>query len=168
MANWEAYRAIKAKAEAIGWPTHYETDLTHHNRIRLSRKDAPDEFLWGLRPMGTHLLDLDNPVEAWRALSVYQMWPDETRWFLWKDEAGMGYLREITWAEVLTRIENALRGYHIYQDLNGPPQDAGEVVGVISDRALVTEDETGQATHWDRDTVDLAVCAFTPRSAINY
>lgn len=59
MANWQAYRALKAESMKVGWPLAYQTDLTKHDRAALSVKDAPERFVWILRNAGTHLLQ-DN------------------------------------------------------------------------------------------------------------
>ena len=56
MANRKGYRAIKEESERVGWPTHFRTDLTKHDRNTLSKKDMPREFGWVLREHGTHLL----------------------------------------------------------------------------------------------------------------
>ncbi len=61
MANWRAYRLIKAESNLVGWPVVYRTDITKIDRQTLSRKDAPESFLWILRECGTDLFDLDNP-----------------------------------------------------------------------------------------------------------
>ncbi len=91
MANWTAYRALKAESETQGLPIHYRTDLTKHDRRRLSRKDAPAAFIWVLRQSGTYLLQLGNPDELSWLLAIYNTHGPrptsgrQARWYICRD-----------------------------------------------------------------------------------
>jgi hypothetical protein len=56
MANWPAYRLLKAESERLGLPLHYRSDLTQCDRAILSRGNAPERFGWIVRAWGTDLL----------------------------------------------------------------------------------------------------------------
>lgn len=56
----EAYAAIKAEAERLHMPEHYQNDLYVIDRQILCCPTAPDSFIWVLRSHGTHLFRLDT------------------------------------------------------------------------------------------------------------
>jgi len=103
MANWEAYRLMKAESVRVGWPKHYAADLTKHDRRRLSRKDAPETFVWILRESGTHLLP------------IYDGWADATLKHVGQVYVYDGTLQLVTveraraWLEHKTRVNMARR-----------------------------------------------------------
>jgi len=49
------YRALTAKADEIGWPLRFRTDLTKHDRAFVTKHEADRPFIWVLRDSGTHL-----------------------------------------------------------------------------------------------------------------
>lgn len=79
-----AYQQLKAEAKRIGWPEHYRTDLTTHDRhILRHRKDIPTEFVWGLRKCGTQFI---RPTGS-RALdwldAISETWP-QIHWYIFE------------------------------------------------------------------------------------
>lgn len=81
-----AYRAITAEANRLGWPQAYRADLLTHDRSILSAAEAPRDFLWSVRPTGTHLVPLSSwPSIAWGAAAV-RCGPAEERWYHWRSE----------------------------------------------------------------------------------
>jgi len=51
------FRALRAAAQAKGWPTHFKRDLLVHDRRHLRKRDPEKPFLWVLRDSGTHIVD---------------------------------------------------------------------------------------------------------------
>lgn len=49
------YLALVAKADEIGWPVRFRTDLTKHDRAFLATKPVDRPFAWILRENGTSL-----------------------------------------------------------------------------------------------------------------
>jgi len=47
------YQAIVAKADEVGWPLRFRTDLTKHDRAFLATKPVDRPFTWILREDGT-------------------------------------------------------------------------------------------------------------------
>jgi hypothetical protein len=74
MGNLDAYRALRAESKRIGLPTSYQADLTKHDRLRLSRRDAPLRFVWVLRSSGTWLL---TAYDDWAESVIKQAVPVE-------------------------------------------------------------------------------------------
>lgn len=48
-----AYVAILQTARALGWPTRFVRDLTHHDRLWVSRLASGKPFLWAVHEAGT-------------------------------------------------------------------------------------------------------------------
>jgi len=55
MSNERGYKAIESEASRLGWPTHWATDLTVHDKAVLARESAPAQFGWSIRRSGTDL-----------------------------------------------------------------------------------------------------------------
>ena len=91
MANQEAYWELKAEAKRFGFPKHYRTDLTKLDRGVLSRKTAPESFLWVLRECGTHLFPFKMERLVDWAKAVAQTWPDAL-FYAWEN----GKLRRLS------------------------------------------------------------------------
>jgi len=125
MANWQAYRAMKAKAEEVGWPRAFPTDLTKHDRMLLARKDAPAEFVWVLRECGTHLLRLGKPFSLTWAGPLRD---PSYRWFVYRD----GLLLEVGRATAIEVLVTSLRGQDVYSK-------CGNVAGTFVDVDTVRE-----------------------------
>lgn len=54
------YDALVAKAEEIGWPEFYETDLTVHDKAKLEGRATRLPFIWFVRSAGTWLLTAEG------------------------------------------------------------------------------------------------------------
>jgi hypothetical protein len=104
-----AYAALVSKADEIGWPAMYTTDLTQHDRALLVRLGEPVAFLWGVRERGTTLLPFTSIKDyygqegmAYDVRLQYQYHP-EMRWFIWNGSN----LAELTFGEARARAEEA-------------------------------------------------------------
>jgi hypothetical protein len=51
-----AYLAIVTACNAAKLPTYYRSDVTYHDRLMVTGKDAPTRFLYILREAGSHLI----------------------------------------------------------------------------------------------------------------
>jgi len=76
------YNALKAAADAVGWPERFRTDLTKHDRIALLSRAESRPFVWCLRTDGTALI----PPEA-RPHGEGRDWPDASRMVRWTESA---------------------------------------------------------------------------------
>ena len=104
------YAALVAKSREVGMPRHYLTDLTTHDWAILQAWE-PTEFLWIVRPCGTHLYtpemwsrNEEQRIFAGSALTDAQPWiltnidywkNDGARYFVVSD----GRMREVSWGE---------------------------------------------------------------------
>lgn len=63
-----AFAPMLAVARAAGWPAHYATDFTEHDRnaVRICR----GPFAWYLYPMGTYIVRPRKPGERTRRAQV--------------------------------------------------------------------------------------------------
>ena len=84
MANWPAYRLLKAEAERLSMPLHYRTDLTQCDREILSRGNAPERFGWIVREWGTDLLR-PGTVYAKVMADYYRYGQDGARYYWYED-----------------------------------------------------------------------------------
>ena len=100
MANWPAYRLLKAESKRLGLPHQYRTDLTVHDRIALSRKDAPLTFGWLIRKGGTDILRVGTAY-ARGTTRYYRQGGDGARFYWYED----GALTPLTGEELLARLE---------------------------------------------------------------
>lgn len=51
-----AFPLMLREAAALKWPTHFQRDLTLHDRRDLARHEDSEPCLWFIRSMGTHLV----------------------------------------------------------------------------------------------------------------
>lgn len=90
------YEHLLAKAEEIGWPAHYKTDLTTHDKEALEGCPDTMPFMWFVRECGTYLITPNgvgfNKYEGHGLLkSRTSPYATTHRCFLWSS----GKLREI-------------------------------------------------------------------------
>jgi hypothetical protein len=109
---------MKTEAERVGWPKHYKTDLTKHDRVHMSRKNAPEEFVWVLRECGTFLFrfgvgaDLDWLVANYNLYGPQPNISGKTaRWYIWRDDE----LREVEADEALAMFIESVKGQPVYK-----------------------------------------------------
>ena len=151
MANRQGYRAIEAAAEALGWPVHWRTDLTTHDRRTLSRAAAPQTFGWAVRETGTWLyIPGDICSLLWARATVIEDCPE--RRYFWYDGSR---LREVSAGESMQLLTP-----DYWRDttgnqytLEGISNDAGEV------RVLHIADASGpldepRRLRWRRDVIE--------------
>lgn len=103
------YEAIAVEAERLGWPMHWRTDLTEHDRGALSQPDAPKEFGWAVRSTGTDLYTAGDEFERLWAESSARLRPEQ-RWYWW-DGSGLTELPFERFARWLAMLyERNIRG----------------------------------------------------------
>ncbi len=100
MANWPAYRLLNAAAERLGLPHQYRTDLIVHDRIALSRRDAPQAFGWLIRKGGTDILRAGTAYA--RGTTRYYLQGGDSARFYWYED---GALTPLTGEELLARLK---------------------------------------------------------------
>lgn len=76
-----AYVAMLQTARALGWPERFERDLTHHDRLWVSRLASGTPFLWAVHDSGTHAYTLDfrdgaGHTAADMARTIAETYPD--------------------------------------------------------------------------------------------
>jgi hypothetical protein len=76
-----AWKALLAEAAHVKWPEHFTSDLFRDWQL-LTRADAPSEFVWALRRLGTELLILGDASSAWQELLARHH--PEARWYVWR------------------------------------------------------------------------------------
>lgn len=82
-----AFAALQAQADVIGWPTSFESDL-NHDRNLIAAMLPREPFAWCLRPDGTHMGLADKAsVSAPQRLTMVMVAEafrgSEFRWFVW-------------------------------------------------------------------------------------
>jgi hypothetical protein len=102
MANWPAYRLLKAEAERLSLPLHYRTDLTQCDRAILSRGNAPERFGWIVRAWGTDLLR-PGTVYARVMADYYRYGQDGARYYWYEN----GRLTPVTAEQMKALAEDA-------------------------------------------------------------
>lgn len=82
----KAYAVIYARAEALGLPKMWRTDVTLHD-ARNIEEYSDCRFLWGVRETGSYLIPLtteyDSPRELSRVFWAAQGSFPETQWHYW-------------------------------------------------------------------------------------
>ena len=141
MANWQAYRAIKAEAAAQQRPHIYQTDITTHDRSVLAKNTAPDTFIWALRECGTDLLRYSSPGALYWAKAITYTNPTAL-WYVWAD----GQLQPVGAGEALQLLADSLVGLLVYSRRHGHELATVAAVGATSHRIAwyVTTSPDGQ------------------------
>ncbi len=115
-ANAPAYAALVAEATRLGWPAHYATDLTVHDRSTLLRAGAPTTFGWRLSEWGTTLYRAEEPADlTYAANSIANALPED-RYYWWSDNDSAVALEEVTTAELLRRLQRHLEERRAEED----------------------------------------------------
>ena len=100
--TWQ-YKRVARIAKQLGWPQHWDTDLTKHDAA-LFAKYRPDTFVWCCRPCGTqlHWTNDENDL-AWRRAEV-KMWPatDQARYYV-VDRSGASEITPATYASYMVQ-----------------------------------------------------------------
>ncbi len=86
-----AWEALLAEATRVKWPEHFTCDLFRDWQL-LTRADAPSEFVWALRRLGTELLILGDASSAWQELLARHH--PEARWYVWRAQRLMAVTPE--------------------------------------------------------------------------
>lgn len=92
------YTALAAKADEVGWPLRFRTDLTKHDRELLKTKPADRAFMWILRDSGTGLyypglIDGAGHRASDRARGQADAFgADRCKFFIWDGRALVEYL----------------------------------------------------------------------------
>jgi hypothetical protein len=99
------YDALIAKSEEIGWPSHYTSDLTFHDRNILETWPEDRPFCWCVRQCGTHLIPPTcSDCYDW-ARAIASQSPKDSRYFVWTGTK----LVEVTSAEWLSKLADYLK-----------------------------------------------------------
>jgi len=114
-SNLPAYRAIKAEAQDLCWPTTYKTDVTCHDYDILRRKTAPASFVWILRDCGTLFHRTGSPTELmWakaEACSSYR----NGAWYIWDGDE----LLAVRPDPAVSYLARSIIGLPVYETMYG-------------------------------------------------
>jgi hypothetical protein len=104
-----AYAALRTAAADVGWPTHFQNDLTEHDRCRLHGGDAPTVFGWVLRELGTHLIDPRCDTKLLRGYINHFGGPDgDKHLYFWWDGSRLDSLSREHWCVMLRQAHEEL------------------------------------------------------------
>ncbi len=101
--NKRAYGLLLAVSRQVGWPIHFATDLTVHDRGILTHLGAPSVFGWRLGDFGTDLYPVGDAHALLQARASVANNP-ASHWYWYEG----GVLDEVGAAEVVRRLERAL------------------------------------------------------------